>query len=56
MPCVPAKLIDDHNAVLLQPFTPEDIKQAIFDMHPEKVPRPDELNPCFFNTSGILLG
>ena len=26
----------------------EEVKKAVFQMHPDKAPRPDDFNPCFY--------
>ncbi|XP_019157158.1 PREDICTED: uncharacterized protein LOC109153730 [Ipomoea nil] len=36
------------NEYLLRPFGPEDVKEAISSMYPDKVPGPDGLNPGFY--------
>lgn len=41
------KITDDQNEVLLAPFTENDVKEALFDMHPYKSPRLDDLNLVF---------
>lgn len=45
--CVEKKITDDQNVVLLAPFTENDVKEALFDMHPYKSPRLDDLNLVF---------
>lgn len=45
---VPCKLSDDDNAVLLASFTEEEFRIATFQMHPDKSPGPDGLNPAFY--------
>lgn len=34
--------------MLLAPFTGDDVKVALFDMHPDKSPGPDGMNPAFY--------
>ena len=36
-----------HNQTLLSPYTAEEIKKAVFQMHPSKSPGPDGMS-CFF--------
>lgn len=36
------------NQELLQPVTAEEVKRAVFHMHPDKSPGPDGLTPAFF--------
>ena len=39
----------DMNNTLLQPYTPDEVKQALFQMHPSKSPGPDGMSPFFFS-------
>lgn len=34
--------------MLLAPFSKEEFKKAVFQMHPDKAPGPDDLNPAFY--------
>ena len=36
------------NEILLAPFIEEGIKNAVFSMHSEKSPRPNGMNPTFY--------
>ena len=38
----------DMNHTLLQQFTPEEVKIALFSMHPSKSPGPEGMSPFFF--------
>lgn len=38
----------DLNSTLLQPYTPNEVKQALFEMHPSKSPRPNSMSPFHF--------
>lgn len=42
------KLNEDDNATLLAPFTIEEFRKAIFQMHNGKSPGLDGLNPTFY--------
>ncbi|XP_061993936.1 uncharacterized protein LOC133711869 [Rosa rugosa] len=42
------KVTDSMNEVLLAPYTDEEIKKALFQMHPSKSPGPDGMSPFFF--------
>lgn len=44
------------NQCLLDPFTEAEFKAAIFHMHPDKSPRPDGLNPAFYQHFWELYG
>ena len=41
---------EEQNRYLIQPIEPEEVKEAIFSMHPEKSPGEDGLNPAFYQT------
>jgi len=43
------------NQRLLQLATEEEVRQALFMMHPEKAPGPDGMTALFFSIPGILL-
>lgn len=41
--------VDAHmNQILCAPFTENEIKRALFDMHPNKFPGPDGFSALFF--------
>ncbi|GAU43270.1 hypothetical protein TSUD_36200 [Trifolium subterraneum] len=42
------RVTDDDNLVLTAPITKVEIQQALFQMHPDKSPGPDEFNPAFY--------
>ncbi|VFQ60129.1 unnamed protein product [Cuscuta campestris] len=46
--CHHVKVTEGQNRELLRPFCAEEIKSALFAMHPDKAPGPDGLNPAFF--------
>ena len=44
------------NHTLLQPYTPEEVKRALFQMHPSKSPGPDGISPFFFQKYWHIIG
>ena len=45
------------NETLTQPYTEDEVRQALFQMHPSKTPELDGMSPFFFlRNTGILLG
>uniref|UniRef100_A0A803QR46 Uncharacterized protein n=1 Tax=Cannabis sativa TaxID=3483 RepID=A0A803QR46_CANSA len=53
---ISSSVTDDHNEALLQTVTPEEIKQAIFQMHPDKAPGPDGMGPGFYQHHWDVIG
>lgn len=49
-------LTEEQNRCLGVPITSEEVKIAIFSMHPEKSPGVDGLNPTFFQTYWSIVG
>ena len=47
---------EEINQQLLLPFTPEEVRVALFQMHPSKAPGSDGMSSFFFRSSGILWG
>lgn len=45
---VDTKLSAENNDLLLAPFSQDEFKAAVFQMHPDKSPGPDGFNPAFF--------
>lgn len=50
------RLTNEDNANLLKPFRMVEFKKALFQMHSDKAPRPDGLNPAFYKTIWDLCG
>ncbi|KAJ8754033.1 hypothetical protein K2173_001931 [Erythroxylum novogranatense] len=53
---VEGKVTPLQNELLLAPYTVEEIKTAVFSMHPDKSLGPDGFNPGFFQTYWDLIG
>ncbi|WOH14642.1 hypothetical protein DCAR_0934162 [Daucus carota subsp. sativus] len=47
---------EEQNEMLIQPILKEEVKAAIFSMHPEKSPGEDGLNPAFYQTYWNIVG
>lgn len=45
---VQQKVTADHNAVLLRPFTEDEVRVTLFSMFPDKAPGPDGMTPGFY--------
>lgn len=54
--CVEGKITERHNRDLLMPITDEEVKQALFHMHPDKAPGPDGMTPAFFQRHRSVVG
>lgn len=44
------------NASILQRYTPEEVRKALFQMHPSKSPDPDGMSPFFFQKFWHIVG
>jgi hypothetical protein len=42
------KITQEDNENLVKPITREELKEALFEMHPDKAPGPDGFNPAFY--------
>jgi hypothetical protein len=51
-----SKITQDDNAKLLAPISKEELKEALFQMHPDKAPGPDGFNPAFYQHFWELCG
>ena len=45
-----------HESMLLQPYTPDEIRSALFQMHPLKSPGPDGMSLFFFQKYWNIVG
>lgn len=54
--CVPESISSIQNAELLKEVTDIEVREAIFQMHPDKAPGPDGMTPAFFQKHWNLVG
>jgi hypothetical protein len=54
--CMEPTVTASHNSQLLQTYSAEEIKKAIFQMHPSKSPGPDGMIPFFFQKYWHIIG
>jgi carbamoylphosphate synthase small subunit len=50
------KISQEENDKLVLPITKEELKDALFQMHPDKAPGPDGFNPAFYQHFWELCG
>ncbi|KAL8089279.1 hypothetical protein AgCh_038904 [Apium graveolens] len=50
------QITEEENVQLLSELTLEEVKEAVFSMHPEKSPGQDSLNPTFFQSFWSIIG
>ncbi|XP_074342618.1 uncharacterized protein LOC141680232 [Apium graveolens] len=50
------RIIEEENNMLLSEVTPEEVKKAVFSLHPDKSPGKDRLNPAFFQSFRNIVG
>jgi hypothetical protein len=50
------KITQEDNDRLVAPITKEELKEALFQMHPDKAPGPDGFNPAFYQHFWDLCG
>ncbi|KAL0367137.1 UNVERIFIED_CONTAM: LINE-1 retrotransposable element O protein [Sesamum radiatum] len=53
---LPTKVTDDMNEALTQPFAPEEVKHALFQIYPYKSPGPDGMSPTFYQKYWHIIG
>ncbi|MCH82559.1 RNA-directed DNA polymerase (Reverse transcriptase), partial [Trifolium medium] len=53
---VAPKVTEEDNERLVAPITKEEVKNALFQMHPDKAPGPDGFNPAFYQHFWNLCG
>ncbi|XP_060964627.1 uncharacterized protein LOC133033648 [Cannabis sativa] len=54
--CVSPRVTEDDNAILTRPIEDQEVKDALFQMHPDKSPGPDGMNPKFFQKYWHIVG
>ena len=54
--CVPQTITDIQNVELQKPVTADEVKNAIFSMHPDKAPGPDGMTPAFYQKHRSIVG
>nr|GMD77815.1 ribonuclease H [Ipomoea batatas] len=54
--CITSRINPLDNVALLRPVTEEEVRQAVFQMHPDKSPGPDGLGPGFFQHFWDIVG
>uniref|UniRef100_A0A803Q3T6 PHD finger protein ING n=1 Tax=Cannabis sativa TaxID=3483 RepID=A0A803Q3T6_CANSA len=47
---------EEHNNALLRPIADQEVKDAVFQKHPDKSPGPDGMNPKFFQKYWSIVG
>lgn len=54
--CVDSVITEDQNAALLASISHDEVRAAVFTMHPDKSPGPDGLSPAYFQMHWDVLG
>ncbi|XP_030501175.2 uncharacterized protein LOC115716504 [Cannabis sativa] len=54
--CILPSISAQQNEDLMMPVTREEVKCAVFQMHPDKSPGPDGMTPAFFQKSWSIVG
>ncbi|XP_060972000.1 uncharacterized protein LOC115703869 [Cannabis sativa] len=54
--CVPSSVPNFVNMELCQPIEDEEVRKAVFQMHPDKSPGPDGMTPAFFQKCWPIVG
>ncbi|XP_062086997.1 uncharacterized protein LOC133793717 [Humulus lupulus] len=54
--CVPESITEEINLELLLPVDDSEVKEALFQMHPDKSPGPDGFNPGFYQKFWDIVG
>lgn len=54
--CIGERVSSDQNDLLTQSFSAEEVKEAVFSMHPDKSPGQDSMNPAFYQRFWSIIG
>lgn len=54
--CIPTTITDQQNEELLKPVTNMEVKNALFQMHPDKSPGLDGMTPAFYQKHWSVVG
>lgn len=54
--CIPERIKDDQNQMLLIDIEKQEVKQSLFSMHPDKSPGPDGMSPGFYQKFWHIVG
>lgn len=54
--CVSTTITEEQNYELLKEVTEEEVKGALFQMHPDKSPGLDGMTPAFFQKHWAIIG
>lgn len=54
--CVETRVTSERNSLLLAQFSAIGVKEALFEMHPDKSPSLDVMNPAFYEKFWHIVG
>lgn len=54
--CIQSSITYDQNMMLLAIFSDIEVKDALFEMYPDKSPGPDGMNPTFYQKFWHIVG
>lgn len=53
--CIRSQVSAEDNEIITRPFQLEEFREALFQVHPDKLPGPDGFNPAFYQKFWSLL-